>query len=162
MPILKPLVENCAKNISNPEARSIAEKSLNTLNKACGEDFKPNKYNLDDIQVVLNSQINKLDCNNLDINSSQLSNLSEIILELSNIQYFEYNIWSELFSKYLNISESSDICKIVYDNFKVINETKDERFVDNEEGADLYKGEFSLAYGALTLLNNTYIHLKKK
>jgi len=37
MPILKPLVENCAKNISNPEARSIAEKSLDTLNKACNE-----------------------------------------------------------------------------------------------------------------------------
>ena len=29
------------------------------------------------------------------------------------------------------------------------------------EGQDLYKGEFSLAYGALTLLNNTKIHLKR-
>ena len=26
---------------------------------------------------------------------------------------------------------------------------------------DLYKGEFSLAYGALTLLNNTHLHLKR-
>ena len=161
-PILKPLVENCAKNISNPEARSIAERSLDTLNKACGEKYKPKKYSLDDIQVVLKSQINKKDCNSPNINLSQLDNLCEIILELSNIQYFEYNIWSELFSKYLNnISENSDICKFVYDSFKTVNESKDERFVDNEEGADLYKGEFSLAYGALTLLNNTYIHLKK-
>ena len=26
---------------------------------------------------------------------------------------------------------------------------------------DLYKGEFSLAYGTLTLLRNTFLHLKK-
>ena len=31
---LKPRVINCANHISNPEARSIAEKALNTINKA--------------------------------------------------------------------------------------------------------------------------------
>ena len=159
MPILKPLVENCAKNISNPEARSIAEKSLNTLNKACGEGYKPKKYNLEDILVVLKSQINKIDNVNL---TQKIDNLSEIILELSNIQYFEYNIWSELFSKYLvNVENSSEVCKVVFENFKITNDIKDDRYVDNEEGADLYQGEFSLAYGALTLLNNTFVHLKK-
>ena len=35
---LKPRVENCAKNISNPEARGIAERALETVNKACGKD----------------------------------------------------------------------------------------------------------------------------
>jgi len=159
MPILKPLVENCAKNISNPEARNIAEKSLNTLNKACGDEYKSKKYSLEDIQIVLKSQINK----KCDIKlNDEIDNLSEIILELSNIQYFEYNIWSELFSKYLSDeSNSSEICQVVFDSFKTTNDIKDDRFIDNEEGANLYKGEFSLAYGALTLLNNTYIHLKK-
>ncbi len=33
-------------------------------------------------------------------------------------------------------------------------------FEDTEEGADLYKGEFSLAYGTLTLLRKTRLHLK--
>jgi elongation factor 3 len=159
MPILKPLVENCAKNISNPEARSIAEKSLNTLNKACGEGYKPKKYNLEDILVVLKSQINKIDNVNL---TQKIDNLSEIILKLSNIQYFEYNIWSELFSKYLvNVENSSEVCKVVFENFKITNDIKDDRYIDNEEGTDLYQGEFSLAYGALTLLNNTFVHLKK-
>jgi hypothetical protein len=33
-------------------------------------------------------------------------------------------------------------------------------FEDTEEGQDLYKGEFSLAYGTLTLLRKTRLHLK--
>ena len=32
---------------------------------------------------------------------------------------------------------------------------------DEEEGEDLCKCEFSLAYGAKILLNNTYLHLKR-
>jgi len=158
MPILKPLVINCAENISNPEARSIAERSLNTLNKACGDEFKITKYSLEDIQIVLKSQININDVNL----SEKIDNLSEIILELSNIQYFEHNVWSELFSKYLvPVPNSNEVCQVVYDKFKITYKVKDDRYVDNEEGADLYQGEFSLAYGALTLLNNTFIHLKK-
>ena len=108
------------------------------------------KYNLEDVQVVLKSQINVNDVNI----SEKIDNLSEIILELSvPFQYFEYNIWSELFSKYLvNVSNSLEVCKLVFDSFKITNENKDERFVDNEEGADLYKGEFSLAYGAFNFI----------
>jgi elongation factor 3 len=34
MPRLKPLVEGCAQKISDPEARAMAEKALNTLTKA--------------------------------------------------------------------------------------------------------------------------------
>ena len=38
---------------------------------------------------------------------------------------------------------------------------KEDIFEDTEEGKNLYQGEFSLAYGALTLLNNTHLHLKQ-
>merc|ERR1719313_1367241 len=37
-----------------------------------------------------------------------------------------------------------------------------EEFIDDDEAApDLYKGSFSLAYGTLTLLRDTKLHLKK-
>lgn len=37
-----------------------------------------------------------------------------------------------------------------------------EEFIDEDETApDLYKGSFSLAYGTLTLLRDTKLHLKK-
>ena len=47
--------------------------------------------------------------------------------------------------------------KIAKDTYVV----KELIFEDTEEGKDLYKGEFSLAYGALTLLNTTHLHLKQ-
>ena len=163
MPILKPLVENCAKNISNPEARNIAEKSLNTLNKACGIDYKQIKYTAEDIEIAIKKEINKIDNLDLSVNLSEgVNDLSNIIMELCNIYNYKYEIWQELFSCYLkNVKNSISICEIVFNTFDATNNIKDDRFVDDEEGVDLYKGEFSLAYGALTLLNNTYIHLKK-
>merc|ERR1719313_2887371 len=43
-----------------------------------------------------------------------------------------------------------------------IGEVQEEEFVDEDENApDLYKGSFSLAYGTLTLLRDTKLHLKK-
>merc|ERR1719305_323601 len=39
---------------------------------------------------------------------------------------------------------------------------EEEEFIDEDENApDLYKGSFSLAYGTLTLLRDTKLHLKK-
>ena len=32
---------------------------------------------------------------------------------------------------------------------------------ENDEGVDLYKGNFSLAYGTLTMLRDTKMHLKR-
>ena len=49
----------------------------------------------------------------------------------------------------------------IYNSAKDTFKVKDSIFEDTEEGKDLYKGEFSLAYGALTLLNNTNLHLKQ-
>merc|ERR1712238_609235 len=39
---------------------------------------------------------------------------------------------------------------------------QEDEFVDDDEGSpDLYKGSFSLAYGTVTLLRDTKLHLKK-
>merc|ERR1719299_258213 len=40
--------------------------------------------------------------------------------------------------------------------------TKEPEFIDDDvESPDLYKGSFSLAYGTVTLLRDTKLHLKK-
>merc|ERR1719261_1112645 len=45
---------------------------------------------------------------------------------------------------------------------KEAGEPQIEEFIDDdEECPDLYKGSFSLAYGTLTLLRDTKLHLKK-
>merc|ERR1712161_107152 len=43
-----------------------------------------------------------------------------------------------------------------------LDEAEEEEFIDEDETApDLYKGSFSLAYGTITLLRETRLHLKK-
>ena len=49
----------------------------------------------------------------------------------------------------------------MFNILKSTTEIKEDIFEDTEEGQDLYKGSFSLAYGALTLLNNCNVHLKR-
>merc|ERR1719235_2732988 len=45
---------------------------------------------------------------------------------------------------------------------ETIGEKVIEEFIDEDESSpDLYKGSFSLAYGTLTLLRDTKLHLKK-
>jgi elongation factor 3 len=53
------------------------------------------------------------------------------------------------------------ICKSMLNSLKSAFEIKEDIFEDTEEGQDLYKGSFSLAYGALTLLNSCHLHLKR-
>merc|ERR1719317_719248 len=57
---------------------------------------------------------------------------------------------------------NKDICEKVMAKMSSLGDTEEEEFIDEDEGApDLYKGSFSLAYGTLTLLRDTKLHLKK-
>lgn len=163
IPILRPMVYNCSENISNPEARSIAAKALKTLNKACSESYVFKKKREQDIKSLLYlsfKDANVFDGDILPFENYKVDNIISIITNMYNIQHFDYEDWLNQFKKYLE-NDYSISCDILYNNLYQKNSEIEEKFVDNEEGIDLYKGEFSLAYGALTLLNNTYVHLKK-
>ena len=158
LPKIRPLIESCANHISNPEARSIAEKCLKTVDSITGKDFTISKFESIDIEKILMGKILVPD----DITYQNVKYMSIILTEVINCSYFEYNEWLVLFNKYLpTIDNRCNVCQNIFNEMKEVNTKKEDKFIDNEEGADLYKGEFSLAYGALTLLNNTYIHLKK-
>ena len=153
MNTLKPLITNCSENISNPEARGIANKSLNTLNTSIGKYVHTEKY-VDEIEKLINDNLNN------DNQENNIPYLSEIITILTNIEYFDYDCWESQFKRYFLSDNYKVVCKNIYDKLSIISE-RDEIYIDNEEGLDLYKGKFSLAYGTLTLLNNTHIHLKR-
>jgi elongation factor 3 len=69
-------------------------------------------------------------------------------------------IWTETFD-FLPGVNAVMIEKVKTDMFSA-GEVKIEEFVDDDETSpDLYKGSFSLAYGTLTLLRDTKLHLKK-
>ena len=149
---IKPLIESCAENISDPEARVIANKALSTLIKACGEN--------DSILIKTESQINEIVCKEL---NKENEIITKIVTNMTNYYYFEYDIWLSLFNNYLeeDIDIIKEVCDNIYNKCKIDLIKKEEEYYDNETGVDLYRGTFSLAYGSLTLLNNCNIHLKR-
>ena len=150
---IKPLVESCAENISDPEARDVANKALSTLIKACGE----NNYN---ILIKSESEINEIVKKEI---GEENEIITKIITNMSNYYYFEYDIWLSMFNNYLekDINLIKKECDNIYNTCKIDLTKKEEEYYDNEEGLDLYRGTFSLAYGSLTLLNNANVHLKR-
>ena len=85
---------------------------------------------------------------------------------LCNSHHFEKTTWETVFHNYIDASlpDNSSLPSVIDNVYKIAKDTyvvKELIFEDTEEGKDLYKGEFSLAYGALTLLNTTHLHLKQ-
>ncbi len=147
---LKSKLEFCTETISDPEARKVSDRALNTLKGCCSvnENLSFNKDNSEFIELL------KSKCKT----DTDLSYLSILITNMSNSQYFDETYWKNLFEEYLpNTTIWKEILDFAMESFIV----KEDIFEDTEEGKDLYKGEFSLAYGALTLLNNTHLHLKQ-
>jgi len=156
---LKIKLEFCTETISDPEARKVSDRALNTLKSACSvnENTKFYKEPQDFFDL--------LDKNIKDALPINLEYLSILITNMCNSQYFDEKEWKNVFHKYISSSnDSNDITYISNNILKYAMESfivKEDVFEDTEEGKDLYKGDFSLAYGALTLLNNTHLHLKQ-
>jgi elongation factor 3 len=157
---IQPLVESCSENISDPEARDVALRALTTLKKSYGDKKDIIKKTEKDLNTLITNEINKLE---LEIEIDNIIYLSKLSKNMCNSYFFEYNKWSEIYEKVINKEKDKIdiICKNVFNIVENSFIEKEEIFEDTEEGKDLFKGSFSLAYGSLTLLNNVNIHLKR-
>ena len=156
---LKSLLETCNDTISDPEARKVSNKALNTLKGCCNdnEDITYEKTSED-----LKSELDKHLPENHTIENTVY--LSGILTNLYNTAVMEQDVWNSTIEKYLFTTDTELMTTIksnIFTYFVNSIKVKEDVFEDIEEGKDLYKGEFSLAYGALTLLNNTNLHLKQ-
>jgi len=166
---LRPRLEKCTETISNPEAREMSKKSLVTLNKSISNadniDTRLLNKTKDDIIKLFKDKINEeITIENIYSQEYLIKcfDYTCIILKnLANARIFDYKLWENSVDKYLKFMEAKDILIYIYDKCKITFEKKEYIFEDTEEGQDLYKGQFSLAYGALTLLNNSNMHLKR-
>ena len=147
--VIKQLLDKYSDSISDPEARSVADKALNTLKSVLGSYELVIKTKEDIIQLLNEYIIDK----DLDV-------LARSVANLCNYGEFDETIWENIFSLYLNDSNVA-IYKNLLEKLKSTFEIKEDIYEDTEEGQNLYQGEFSLAYGALTLLNNSHLHLKR-
>jgi len=65
-------------------------------------------------------------------------------------------------SAFESLGFAADVCEQIVSDMISAGEACEEEFIDDDEASvDLYKGSFSLAYGTITLLRETKLHLKK-
>ena len=148
-------LERCNDTMSDPEARKVSTRALNTLKESCAEneDAVFHKLPNDFIEMI------KTECDQQSIayTIDTLNNIGTLSANVCNSHCFDREQWDLIYRRY----GLSDIIEPIYKAAKDTFIVKENIFEDTEEGKDLYKGEFSLAYGALTLLNNTHLHLKQ-
>ena len=152
---LKHELERCNDIMSDPEARKVSTRALNTLKESCAENENAIFHKLSsEFEKMILEECDKKSCKP---NERDVENLCVLTTNLCNSHYFEMDNWKAIYEKY----NMADVMEPIYNSAKDTFKVKDSIFEDTEEGKDLYKGEFSLAYGALTLLNNTHLHLKQ-
>ena len=155
---LKQLLEMCNETIADPEARNVSNRALNTLKGCCNDNDNMNyQITSDDIKIELQKYVTK---NIYEIENSHY--LSLLLSNLFNNAELNKDEWKEVIDNYLMYDgDKQFILENIYHFFIDSQKVKEDVYEDTDEGKDLYKGEFSLAYGALTLLNNTSLHLKQ-
>ena len=151
---LKSKLEYCNDTMSDPEARKVSNRALNTLKGCCSV----NENTL--FQKQSKEFFDLLNKNANDENPAGLEYLSILITNMTNSNYFDKEQWELVFSFFIR-NDSNKLCNDIFEYAIQSFIVKEDIFEDTEEGKNLYKGEFSLAYGALTLLNNTHLHLKQ-
>ncbi len=155
--LLKKLIQKNSETISDPEAREVANKALNTIKSCLGnyDETQNNSLTVENIQQYLQEH---------HANYKYNEYLVHCIQNMGSIQDFDADVWHSNFNMYSLECSKEEVEKAsshVREYIEKMFEVKEDIYEDNEEGVDLYKGSFSLAYGALTLLNNCNLHLKR-
>merc|ERR1719230_1062787 len=156
MPRLEPLVKAAVDKTSDPEARGVAEKALKTLTKAA-EGAEVKQVTIDQALMLVKGALG--DDHETDFDESTAKHVAALAAMAANMRSFDDALWkssvgvAEPFSSVIE-----DVRVRLEQNSKPAEEIEEE----DTEGVDLYKGAFSLAYGTLTLLRDTKMHLKQR
>jgi len=152
---LLPLLAKAAEEISDPEARGVAERALGNLQRA-KDTTEVRTADYSAVKKLITDPVGE-NCayDSVEAISNYLAGLS---CSLTNSRNFEEKVWVAAFADFKVPCECAkktlDLC------FKSANSIEVEE-VEEEEGEDLCNCVFTLGYGSLTLLNNTRLHLKR-
>merc|ERR1712056_153514 len=156
LPKLEPLVKAATEKISDPEARGMAERALKTLQKAAqgaeAKDIKPS----DAIEVFKEALGDQLADD--EVNKAILVHVGSLAAMASNMHEFDTAAWKT------GVGYQAPFSAIIDDvraKLEIASKPEEEIEDEDDDGVDLYKGSFSLAYGTLTLLRDTKMHLKR-
>merc|ERR1719232_227598 len=145
-----PLVEKRAEEISDPEAREMAEKTLATIKKLHAVEPKPTVG------------VKEMFINNGGDTMTWGEPITDYMEGVANALNKANNEKVEDWVEALSIGGNRAVIEKVMAKMSSAGKKESEEFHDDDETSpDLYKGSFSLAYGTLTLLRDTKLHLKK-
>ena len=157
---MKKSLERCNDAMSDPEARKVSTRALNTLKESCSENENAIFHKeARELIELLQEEYKKF---NIETKEDNIKMMSIMLTNIWNSHCFDNNVWKSIITNYgFKNDNEEEIMNTLLNKAKESYIVKENFFEDTEEGKDLYKGEFSLAYGALTLLNNTHLHLKQ-
>jgi len=152
---LLPLLGKAAEEISDPEARGVAERARDTLQRA-KETTELRSADPAAVKKLVTDPVGE--CCPYDVIDAVSDYLVGLSCSLTNSRNFEKSVWVGAFGEF-KVAEACaektlDLC------FKSANSNEVEE-AEEEEGEDLCNCVFTLGYGSLTLLNNTRLHLKR-
>mmetsp|Transcript_37026 Transcript_37026/g.86797 ORF Transcript_37026/g.86797 Transcript_37026/m.86797 type:complete len:1047 (+) Transcript_37026:140-3280(+) len=156
MPRLEPLVKSACEKISDPEARSVAEKAMKTLLKSA--EGAENKDVTTEVATKLLKETFGDKIGSGEVDQVILKHVASRAAMATNMRSFDADAWKKdvaFGEPYVSGIEE------LRAKMEVASKPKEEVEEEDTEGVDLYKGSFSLAYGTLTLLRDTKMHLKR-
>lgn len=177
-------VKTVSEEVSDPECRNVATKALKTLTKVAGEAGQlaaegvevqnaavtPEETGKDLLEVlatVEGSTQGETETLTKTVDASDdLEYVASVCATLINQYTFEYDIWHKVCTTYLSgfISDEGieSVCRAFLAKCeKAARSRQTGQEAVEEEGEVLCDCEFSLAYGAMILLNNTKLKLRK-
>jgi elongation factor 3 len=170
--LLTPHVDKAVKEMSNPEARSMAERAAATLAQVASDAASQGATGQPGAKAdtkAMREQLSKAvaDASGAALGAdaeASLQYVADICGALVDMKSFAENSWEKCVVPYLAPYISEPTAKKAASAFLAVcyQEVKaKESNVDEEEGEDLCNCEFSLAYGAKVLLMNATLHLKR-
>lgn len=165
MPRILPLVRKAADDIPDPEAREVANRALKTLEKIEGEAIEAKTMQAEAVLAALKDALQGTDGTERAGFPTAAKYVSDICSVMTSNRDFVDESWQIVvqgcLSPYVGEESASRVGAALLETcFK---ETRPREEIEDldEEGEDLCNIEFSLGYGALMLLTNTRLHMKR-
>lgn len=162
LPTLMPALQFAADNMSDPEARSVAERACRQLERLAGmcEEAKKRTKPYDD-GTLLDSLRAKVSVSGFD---AELAHVAKLMHSLMNLERFEKEDWEEI-ERYLTplvgAQAAKEAAKLLRVECRELGKPIDIAEEDDDGAEVLCNCQFTLAYGTKILLHNTAMKLKR-
>jgi len=156
MPRLEPRVKAACEKMSDPEARGMAEKAYKTMKKSA-EGTESKKLDVEET-IKLVTEIGGDKVGSDAASQESLKYVAALASMAANMKDFDEASWK---NEVGFLPQFGSFILEVKAKMEVAGAPVVEEEEEDEDGVDLYRGSFSLAYGTLTLLRDTKMRLKR-